>query len=39
MAGGTRAGELGVTLIYFWAGVHYLLAALSLKKDLAKLEG
>lgn len=39
MAGGTRAGVLGVTLIYFWAGVHYLLAALSLKKDLAALQG
>jgi hypothetical protein len=37
MASGTKAGVLGVTLFYFWAGLHYLLAAFTLPKDLAKL--
>jgi len=36
MAEGTRAGLLSNLLIYAWAGVHYLLAAITLPKDLAR---
>lgn len=36
MSEGTRAGILANTLIYAWAGVHYFLAAITLRKDLAK---
>ena len=33
---GTRLGLLGVTLIYAWAGLHYLLAAITLPRDIAR---
>lgn len=33
---GTRAGIVSNLLIYAWAGVHYLLAAITLPKDMAK---
>ena len=36
MAEGTRAGLVSNLLIYAWAGVHYLLAAITLPKDMAK---
>lgn len=36
MAEGTRAGIVSNLLIYAWAGVHYLLAAITLPKDMAK---
>jgi MFS family permease len=35
---GTRLGLLGTTLIYAWAGLHYLLAALTLPKDIARAQ-
>lgn len=35
-AAGTRLGLLGTTLIYAWAGLHYLLAALTLPRDIAR---
>ncbi|ACG78922.1 major facilitator family transporter [Phenylobacterium zucineum HLK1] len=35
MAAGTRSGVLGTSLIYAWAGVHYLLAAITLPRDIA----
>jgi len=33
---GTRSGIVSNLLIYAWAGVHYLLAAITLPKDMAK---
>lgn len=33
---GTRSGIVANLLIYAWAGVHYLLAAITLPKDMAK---
>ena len=33
-----RYALLLVTLIYFWSGVHYLLAARTLKEDLARVQ-
>jgi MFS family permease len=36
MAAGTRQGIVVNLLIYAWAGVHYLLAAITLPKDLAR---
>jgi hypothetical protein len=36
MAAGTRKGISLNALIYAWGGLHYLLAAISLPKDLAK---
>jgi MFS family permease len=36
MAEGTRTGLLANLLIYAWAGVHYLLAAITLPKDIAR---
>lgn len=39
MAEGTRAGLVSNLLIYAWAGVHYLLAAITLPKDMAKARG
>lgn len=36
MAEGTRAGIVSNLLIYAWAGVHYLLAAITLPKDMAR---
>jgi len=36
MAEGTRSGIVSNLLIYAWAGVHYLLAAITLPKDMAK---
>lgn len=35
MAAGARSGVLGTSLIYAWAGVHYLLAAVTLPRDIA----
>ncbi len=35
-AAGTRLGLLGTTLIYAWAGLHYLLAAFTLPRDMAR---
>ncbi|MCR5875017.1 MFS transporter [Phenylobacterium sp. J426] len=35
---GTRLGLLGTTLIYAWAGLHYLLAALTLPRDIARAQ-
>jgi hypothetical protein len=39
MAEGTRSGIVSNLLIYAWAGVHYLLAAITLPKDMAKARG
>jgi MFS family permease len=39
MAEGTRWGIVSNLLIYGWAGVHYLLAAITLPKDMAKATG
>ncbi|MDD3836535.1 MAG: hypothetical protein WCY15_01750 [Phenylobacterium sp.] len=36
MAQGTRQGIVVNLLIYAWAGVHYLLAAITLPKDIAR---
>jgi len=36
MAQGTRSGMVANLLIYAWAGVHYLLAAITLPKDIAR---
>lgn len=36
MAAGTQGGVVGTTFIYAWAGLHYLLAAITLPKDMAK---
>jgi MFS family permease len=36
MAAGTRPGIVVNLLIYAWAGVHYLLAAITLPKDIAR---
>jgi len=36
MAEGTRSGIVSNLLIYAWAGVHYLLAAITLPKDMAR---
>ena len=36
MAQGTREGIIWNLLIYAWAGVHYLLAAITLPKDMAQ---
>jgi MFS family permease len=36
MAQGTRYGIVSNLLIYAWAGVHYLLAAITLPKDIAR---
>ncbi|WP_334164714.1 spinster family MFS transporter [Phenylobacterium sp.] len=36
MAEGTRWGIVSNLLIYAWAGVHYLLAAITLPKDMAR---
>jgi hypothetical protein len=38
MAEGTRAGIVSNLLIYAWAGVHYLLAAITLPKDIARAQ-
>lgn len=38
MAEGTRAGIVANLLIYAWAGVHYLLAAITLPKDIARAQ-
>lgn len=38
MAEGTRSGIVSNLLIYAWAGVHYLLAAITLPKDIAKAQ-
>lgn len=38
MAEGTRSGIVVNLLIYAWAGVHYLLAAITLPKDIAKAQ-
>ncbi|MGA0607312.1 spinster family MFS transporter [Phenylobacterium sp. VNQ135] len=35
-ATGTRLGLLGTTLIYAWAGLHYILAAITLPRDMAR---
>lgn len=35
MAEGTRTGIVSNLLIYAWAGIHYLLAAITLPKDMA----
>lgn len=39
MAEGTRAGLVSNLLIYAWAGVHYLLAAITLPRDMARARG
>jgi hypothetical protein len=39
MAEGTRAGLVSNLFIYAWAGVHYLLAAITLPKDMARARG
>jgi MFS family permease len=39
MAEGTRSGIVSNLLIYAWAGVHYLLAAITLPKDMARARG
>lgn len=39
MAEGTRAGIVSNLLIYAWAGVHYLLAAITLPRDMARARG
>jgi hypothetical protein len=36
MAKGTQEGIVWNLLIYAWAGVHYLLAAITLPKDIAR---
>ena len=36
MAAGTQGGVVGTTLIYAWAGLHYLLAAITLPRDMAR---
>lgn len=36
MAEGTRSGIVANQLIYAWAGLHYLLAAITLPKDMAR---
>ena len=36
VATGTRQGIVWNLLIYAWAGVHYLLAAITLPKDMAQ---
>ncbi|MFN3585389.1 spinster family MFS transporter [Phenylobacterium sp.] len=36
MAKGTQGGVVGTALIYAWAGIHYLLAAITLPKDIAR---
>lgn len=38
MNSGTRSGIVSNLLIYAWAGVHYLLAAITLPRDLAKAQ-
>lgn len=38
MSEGTRAGIVANLLIYAWAGVHYLLAAITLPKDIARAQ-
>jgi MFS family permease len=38
MAAGSRKGISLNTLIYAWGGLHYLLAAITLPKDLAKAQ-
>jgi MFS family permease len=39
MTEGTRSGIVSNLLIYAWAGVHYLLAAITLPKDMARARG
>ncbi|WP_337188620.1 MFS transporter [Phenylobacterium sp.] len=39
MAEGTRMGIVSNLLIYAWAGVHYLLAAITLPRDMARARG
>lgn len=39
MQEGTRSGIVANLLIYAWAGVHYLLAAITLPKDMARARG
>ena len=39
MSEGTRNGIVSNLLIYAWAGVHYLLAAITLPKDMARARG
>ncbi|MDF2901928.1 MAG: major facilitator family transporter, partial [Phenylobacterium sp.] len=36
VAQGTREGIVWNLLIYAWAGIHYLLAAITLPKDMAE---
>ncbi|MCR5879185.1 MFS transporter [Phenylobacterium sp. J367] len=36
MAGATRSGIVSNLLIYAWAGIHYLLAAITLPRDIAR---
>ncbi|PZQ56443.1 MAG: MFS transporter [Phenylobacterium zucineum] len=38
MNSGTRSGIVSNLLIYAWAGVHYLLAAITLPRDIAKAQ-
>ncbi|MFZ5721625.1 MAG: spinster family MFS transporter [Pseudomonadota bacterium] len=38
MAEGTRSGIVVNLLIYAWAGVHYLLAAITLPRDIARAQ-
>lgn len=38
MREGTRAGIVSNLLIYAWAGVHYLLAAITLPRDIARAQ-
>ena len=38
MAEGTRTGLVVNLLIYAWAGVHYLLAAITLPRDIARAQ-
>ncbi|MEW5688404.1 MAG: MFS transporter [Pseudomonadota bacterium] len=38
MNSGTRSGIVSNLLIYAWAGVHYLLAAITLPRDIARAQ-
>ncbi|MDZ4373701.1 MAG: MFS transporter [Phenylobacterium sp.] len=39
MAEGTRMGIVSNLFIYAWAGIHYLLAAITLPRDMARARG
>lgn len=39
MAAGTRSGIVWNLLIYAWGGAHYLLAAITLPRDMARARG